>query len=450
MKNKVDKFIKNPKKALFTLAAPVLVSMLVQSTYSIVDTAFVGRLGSDAIAALTFSFPIFFFIIALNLGLGTGTGSLISRYLGAKQKKAAENAAMHGIILSIILGLIVFMIGNFSLASLFKLFGAATSVTALASGYMKIILLGMVFMFLSFMLNSIFSAQGDTKTPMKIQVVALGINIILDPIFIYVLGWGVNGAAIATVNAFFISFLLYFFKARKRSYLHLGLSSFNFGFDKVRKILAVGFPASLMMMFMSIYSVFINKFMASFGTDYVASLGMVSRLESVTVMPIVAFSMASMTLAGMFYGAKRYDLLKGTIAHAIKLTVSFALFMSFVFLIFPKIFFYIFTSDPSLLNIASAYIRIHIFAFPFLAITMICSRALQGMGHGLPGMIANLVRVFVLVIPLAYLFTQVLGYSYLSIAIAIIVGAIVAAAIALTWFLVKVRKLNGKKNEKKA
>ena len=207
-KNKIDEFIKAPKKALFTLALPIIIAMLVQIMYNIVDTAFVGRLGAEAIAALTFSFPIFFVLIALNSGIGVGISSYISRLLGAKNKKEAENAASHGLLISLLFAFIIFFIGIATLKPLFVIFGAADSVLELSIDYMSIILLGVFFMFPAYVINSIFSSQGDTKTPMKIQISALFLNIILDPIFIYVLGLGVRGAAIATVISFMFSFIL--------------------------------------------------------------------------------------------------------------------------------------------------------------------------------------------------------------------------------------------------
>ena len=166
---RINKFIKNPKKALFTLAAPTIIAMLVQTMYNIVDTAFVGRLGADSIAALTFSFPLFFILIALNSGVAVGMGSRISRFLGAKQHKAAENAAIHGLFISICLAALIFIIGTMSLKPLFNIFGATETVAGLAISYMSIILIGVFFMLPSFAMHNIFTAQGDTKTPMKIQ-----------------------------------------------------------------------------------------------------------------------------------------------------------------------------------------------------------------------------------------------------------------------------------------
>lgn len=329
--NRVDEFIKNPKNSLLKLTLPMVIAMVVQIMYNIVDTAFVGRLGAEAIAALTFSFPLFFIIISLNSGIAIGVTSRISRYLGGKNKEGAENTAIHGVIISLILAIVILVFGMLALKPLFLLFGATGNVLDLAMSYMSIILFAGFFIFPSFVLSNIFSAQGDTKTPMKIHIFALVSNIILDPIFIYVLGYGVAGAAIATLISFFLALILAVYYIRKKSYLHISLKFFRFSFPLVKQIFSVGIPASFMMLLMSVYIMFINKFMSGFGTNYVASFGIVTRLETVAIMPIVALSMSTITLVGMFFGAKRFDLLKEISWYGLKISVIFTSLIGLIF-----------------------------------------------------------------------------------------------------------------------
>ncbi|HCS48248.1 MAG TPA: hypothetical protein DIW61_08345, partial [Candidatus Aminicenantes bacterium] len=300
IKNRVDEFIANPRRALFALAAPVAIAMFVQTMYNIVDTAFVGRLGAASIAALTFAFPIFFILISLNSGLGVGINSIISRLLGAKNKEAAENAAAHGIIMTAVFAVAVYFLGRITLRPLYSLFGATQDVRALSMSYMTIILLAVFFMFPAYAMNSIFAAQGDTRTPMVVQTFGFALNAILDPIFIYPMRFGVRGAAIATDIAIAVTLLVYIYFLKKRSYLRVRLRHFRFSFDLCREICRVGAPASLMMLTMSVYVMFLNRFMAHFGTDYVASFGLATRLESLVSLPIFALSISLLTLVGMF------------------------------------------------------------------------------------------------------------------------------------------------------
>ncbi|MBD3309833.1 MATE family efflux transporter [Candidatus Woesearchaeota archaeon] len=441
-KNRTDEFIKHPKRSLFRLALPLLVGMMVQTLYNIVDTAFVGRLGADAIAALTFSFPIFFILMAMNSGMGTGMGSRIARLLGEKSRRAAENAAMHGILIAVVTALVMTTFGLIFLEPIFILMGASGNVLSLSTEYMSIILAGAVFMFLVFIFNSIFTSQGDTKTPMKVQITALVLNIILDPILIYGLDMGVRGAAVATVIALLAGLAMFIYYSRTRSYLRIRRNSFMFSLNISKEIIRVGLPASLTMLLMSVYMMFINRLMTYFGTDYVAVFGLAFRLESLEVMPVVAFSLSLLTVTGMFYGAKRHDLLKGVYWYSVKIGLLISSGVGLVFFLFPEMLFRIFTSDPSLLDLGAVFLRFYVFTFPFHVVAMITSRAMQGMGKGMPGMIINMVRSLFIAVPLAYVLVFVFGFGYLSVPAAMIVGGMVSTVIAIVWIEVEFKRLN--------
>lgn len=442
IKNRVDEFIANPRRALFVLAAPVAIAMFVQTMYNIVDTAFVGRLGSASIAALTFAFPIFFILISLNSGLGVGINSIISRFLGAKNKEAAENAATHGIIMTVVFAIVIYILGRLALSPLYSLFGADQDVHALSMSYMTIILMAVFFMFPAYAMNSIFAAQGDTRTSMIVQTFGFVLNAILDPIFIYQLRFGVRGAAIATDIAIAVTLLVYVYFLRKRSYLRVRFRHFRFSYDLCREICRVGAPASLMMLTMSIYVMFLNRFMAHFGTDYVASFGLATRLESFVSLPIFALSISLLTLVGMFYGAKRYDLVKAISWYGIKNGVVAAGAVGVLFYAFPIVFLKIFTQDRLILMIGSAYLRVDVLTFPTMAIAMILSRVLQGMGFGFPGFFINAIRIFFVAVPLAYVFVFVLGYGFISIAWAMVAGGVTASLLAFWWMALKFKALS--------
>ncbi len=436
--NKTAEFIKNPKKSFYKLALPMFVALIVQTLYNITDTAFVGRLGAESIAALTFAFPFFFVFIAVNAGINIGMGSKISRLLGKKKKIEAENTAMHGLFMSLLAALIIFIISIFSLRTIFSMFGAEGVVLELAVSYMTIILLGIFLMFPAFTFGTIFSSQGDTTTPMKIQIIALVTNIILDPIFIYVLGYGVKGAAIATVIAFSVGVMIGLYYIIKKSYLKIHISSFKFSFDIIKDILYVGVPASLTTLMIAVYIMIMNKFMAYYGTDYIAAMGIATRLESVAIMPIMAAGMALVTLVGMFHGAKKYKLMKEIIWYGTKVTAFATAIIGIVTFAIPELLLRIFTPDSNLINIGIGYLRINVFTYPLMAIIVLISRSIQGMGYGMPALFIYALRFFILVIPFAYVFVYVMKLSYLSIALAMVLGAVVASIVAIVWLNVKV------------
>jgi putative MATE family efflux protein len=439
MRDRVDEFIANPRRALFVLAGPVIIAMFVQTMYNIVDTAFVGRLGAESIAALTFAFPIFFILIGLNSGIGVGLNSVVSRKLGAKDRTGAENAAVHGLIMTAVFGAVLLAIGLPLQKDLFLLLGARGHVLDLAISYMTVIWLGVFFMFTAYAMNSIFSAQGDTKTPMIVQSAALILNGILDPILIYLLRLGVQGAAIATVIALAFSVLLYVYFLRRRSYLKIDLRRFRFAFPLCREICRVGAPASLMMLIMSVYVMFLNRFMAHFGTNYVAAFGLATRLESLPGMLIVGLSVSLLTLVAMFHGAKRLATLKSISWFGLVIGIVFTSFTGLVFYIAPTFFLKIFTDERLILMNGAAYLRIDVLTFPLMAVSMIVSRILQGMGLGLPGLMINLIRIFIVAVPLAYVFVFVLGFGFLSIAWAMVCGGVAANITAFLWLGLKFR-----------
>jgi len=430
-KSKLNQFIKSPKKALVTLSIPVIVAALVETLYTIVDAIFVGRLGAGALAAITFAWPFFFILVAISLGINAGIGSRISRFLGEKNKKQAENTAIHGLLIALIVSLLIAGISIPLLNYLFSLTGASGDVLQMAKDYMFIILLGVVFMFLSYAVNSIFSAQGDTKTAMKIDVYSLILNIILAPIFIFLFKLGIKGAALATSVSVLFAFIQSLYYLRKVSYLNLKLRSFKFSLDIIKEIISVGFPSTIMMLIVSFYVIFLNKAMVHYSVSHVAAFGIVSRLESIATLPIYGLSVGAMTLAGMFYGAKKYRLLEKISWYAIKISAVVTSIIGIIFFAIPDTLLRVFTSDVNVINIGIPYTRLDVFTFPLMAITMIISRIMQGLGYGFPGLMINLIRVLLVAVPLAYVFVFVLGYGYLSIAVAMILGGIIATVVGI-------------------
>ena len=444
---RLEDFIKNPKKAFFTLSIPVAIGMFVQTLYNIVDTAFIGRLGSDAIAALTFTWPIFFIMIAITSGITSGMGSRISRYLGEKDIDSAKNTALHGVLLSIILGVLVFIVGEFTLAPILKSFGAEGNVLALGIDFMAIILFSFIFMFPAYVLSSVFSAEGETKLPMKIQIASLVINIILDPILIYTFKWGVKGAAIATLISIVFSFVLTLYLLQRKSVLKLEWRKFKYSKKIMKEIIFVGGPATLMMFTISIYIIFLNNLMNHFGTLHVAMFGIISRLESLTIIPIVAFSTSITTLVGMYHGAKRFELIKEMSRYGLKIITMFTISIALIIFILPEIFIKIFTNDSALIALSIPYLRIDVFTFPFMGITMMMARIMQGMGHGTPGLILQIIRALGIAIPVSYVSIYMLGFGYLSIAASMVIGGFIASLIGIIWLEIHLKNHHKEKQD---
>ncbi|MEE8479520.1 MAG: MATE family efflux transporter, partial [Candidatus Neomarinimicrobiota bacterium] len=211
--SRLKSFSEKPKKALWTLAIPILAGMSIQTIYTIVDMIFIGRLGGEAIAAVAFNMPLLFFVLGLSMGFGSGVTASIARFIGASDKTNADNSAEHALLMASVISIVMVIVGLLYGKRLLAILGTPPELINMAWSYLWIITIGLFFMVFSGFFRSILAGEGDMKTPMIISATGTILNIILDPIFIFVLGFGVPGAAIATVisQATVFSIFIYFF-----------------------------------------------------------------------------------------------------------------------------------------------------------------------------------------------------------------------------------------------
>ncbi|WP_331456218.1 MATE family efflux transporter [Methanobrevibacter arboriphilus] len=209
-KNNISIITGDPKKAIRKLSWPIMVSMLVTFAYNLADTIWVAGLGTESLAALGFFMPIFLIIIGLGNGIGAGANSLIARSIGAKDKKKADNTAIHGLLITLIISIIAPIILIFFLNDILLLMGAA-SVASLTAEYARVILAGLIVLLFSSVGASILRSEGDVNRAMNVMVITAVLNIIIDPIFIYILNLGLAGAAYATLLSSFISSFIIFY-----------------------------------------------------------------------------------------------------------------------------------------------------------------------------------------------------------------------------------------------
>lgn len=441
--SRVAEYIANPRRAVWKLAVPVMLGMAVHTLYSVVDMVFVGRLGGDAIAALTFSMPLGFFAIGIIFGLGTGATAAIARYLGAEDKRAADNAAEHALLIGIAVGLL--LVGG-CLAfryEIFELLGAPGHILPLAVAYFQVIAGGFIVTILNVTFRSIMTGEGDTRTPVTYQAVGTFLNIGLDPVFIFWLGWGVAGAAWATVVSqavVLIAFLVHFF-VRRGTYLELKMRDFSYSRDIIVQILRVGVPASMSMVVMAVGGMLFNRIIVTFGATAVAAYGVGGRLDSIYIMPTIALASSMTTLTGMFCGAGRLDLVRHTLAYTILRGQVMSFGFGIAFYLFAPQILRIFTGDAEIIDIATRYIRVVVFAFPFITAAMVSGRTFQGLGSGLPGLILTSLRVVLISVPLAYVLSHRLGLGLHSVWVAMPVSAFVSSVAALVWIILRLKRL---------
>lgn len=442
-KSRVAEFIANPRKAVWKLSVPVMAGMAIQTLYNIVDMVFVGRLGGDAVAALTFNMPIGFFAMGIAFGMGTGVTSVIARFIGADDKESADNAAEHAMLVGTVFGVLCVACALLFRVQIFDLLGAEGEVLRLATQYFEIVVLGFLFQILNVTFRSIMSGEGDTRTPLALQGSGTLLNIALDPFFIFSLDMGVRGAAVATVVSqalVFGAFIVYIF-ARKGTYVEFRFRDFKPSARITGDIMRVGLPASASMLIMSVGSMFYNRIVSAFGSQAVAALGIGGRMDAVFFLPTFALATSQITLVGMFIGAGRVDLIREIVIYTILRAEIFAIALGVTFWIFAPQLAAWFTDEPKIIDIAAQYVRVTSCAFPFITIGIISGRVFQGLGSGMPGLLLTSLRIVLFSVPLAWILTQVFDYGLLAVWVSFAVSGFFTSALAVVWIHLRLRRV---------
>ncbi len=441
--SRLDSFIANPRKAIWTLGLPVMMGMAVQTLYSIVDMFFVARISVNAIAALAFNLPLFWLAMGISFGLGTGVTAVIARFIGAKDHEKATNVAEHGLLLGLMIGGLFSTIGLIFGEEILLLLGTPDELLVNTLDYFHVIAGGFIFMITGIFLRSIFSGEGDTKTPVKIQVTSTVVNIILDPILIFGLDMGIRGAAWATVLSMLVAVVMYsrVILFKKATLLQLNFSVFKLNFSYFKDIFRIGIPSSVSMIIMSMGGALFNWILVHYSADVVAGYQIAGRLDQIFFLPVMAIAGSLVTLVGMFYGAQRPDLITQVIKDGLRYGVMIGLGSGVLFYIIAPYVFKIFTDDPVVNEVAVSIIRTFAPAYWLIAIGMISGRSMQGLGTGIPSMVITAIRVALVSGPLAYYFAVILEKPYQWVWYGSIVAIVVAAGTSLTWLSVRLRKV---------
>jgi len=433
--SRLDGFIDNPSKALWTLAFPIMAGMGIHTLYTIVDMIFIGRLGGDAIAAVAFNMPLFFLVLGLSFGVGSGVTASIARFIGAKDKVNADNTAEHAVALGLIISTILTTFGLIYGEGLLQRLGATESVLPLSWDYLKVSLIGLPFMVFSTFFRSILSGEGDMKLPMAVAGLGTILNIILDPIFIFTLGYGVGGAAMASAISQLIVFLIFVYMlfVKEHAYIRFRMRDFSPSIFIIKDIIRVGLPSSMSMIIMAFGQLVFNRILVRFSTDAVAAYQVGGRMDMVIFLPIMAIASALTTLVGMFFGAKEIEKIKFIAKYGIIRSMMVTGVLSIILYIFAPLIVKIFTLDVGIQSIAVTYLRFICLIYPLIAIGMTVGRILQGLGKGLPMLVITSIRILALSAPLALYFIMVLNKSIEWVWYAMIISTIVSVAISLIW-----------------
>ena len=412
----IDLIVNHPKRAINKLALPIIISNLFMMLNNIIDGIWVAGLGPHPLAAVGFVTPLFLALVGFANGLGAGSNSLLARYIGAERYEDAGNGAIHSIALSVIVTIITTVIILIILKPLLLTMGAGEVINE-SMTYGTIVIGGIFSIFLPAMMAAIFRSQGEIKRASYPLMFTAVINMVLDPIFIYVLGWGIAGAAVATVISGTLPMfqMMYWMFVKRDSFLEVKLSEYRRDFGIYKDILVVGIPASLEQFIISFVSILMNYWLTILsGTIAVAAYTATWRLVAVGLSPLIGIGVAALTVGGAAYGARNFENLKTALNYGIKLgMISSIIICSFLFIFAdPLSYIFSYSADSSVLapRVVEA-LRILCFFILFMPLGILAGNIFQSMGKGTMSLFLTVLRSFILEVIFAGLFAFILGWG---------------------------------------
>jgi putative MATE family efflux protein len=428
---------------LVDMTAPVLLGIITMMGQALIDAWFLGRVGDRELAAHAFSFPIIMIVTSVSIGLGAGTSSVVARAIGAGDPRRARRLTTDSLLLSFLITALVAIVGAATIGPLFRLLGAPEDMIPLIRGFMLIVYAGVPFLVVGMVGMASMRATGDTRLPSKLMISAAILNVLLDPIFIFGLGWipalGLNGAAIAAILArgviFFGTLYLLFRRLRLISLERPDPAELKHSW---RDILHVGIPAAATNAIVPVGAAVITAMIARYGPDAVAGFGVASRIESMTL--VIYYAMSA--IIGPFVGQNLAAGKEQRILEALRLCTRFAVGSGIVIAlalaaaadVLPSLF----SDSADVVGVARTYLWIAPIGYGAYGIVMVVNASFNGLGKPLPGVAIGVGRMLVLYLPLA--FAGMFLFDATGIFAAYAAANIVAGVLAYSWAVTAVRR----------
>ena len=420
------------------IAVPASIGFFFNTMFNVVDTYYGGQLSTDALAALSMSFPVFFMIIALGSGIATGTTALISNAIGEGDREKASEYIGQAISFTTLIGIAMTVVGLLTSPFLFKILGAQGQYLALGLSYMNVILLGTVFFLLIYTFNAILNAQGDARTFRNYLIGGFFLNIILDPWFMYggfgIPEMGLPGVAWATV---LIQFLGTIYVGSRAAVSEI------FRVDCLQKLVPrktayieiakQGIPASLNMMTIAVGVFVITYFISIFSKESVAAYGIATRIEQIALLPSFGLTTAALTIVGQNNGAKKFDRVRETVSKCILYGISIMTIGTVCVFCFATPLMGVFTTDQVVMSIGANYLRIAAFIFQAYIILYVSVSCLQGMKKPLYAIWVGLYRQIAAPVVIFLGLVHLMGLGIVSVFWGIF-GITWSAALFTLWY----------------
>ncbi|MGJ8735694.1 MATE family efflux transporter [Zobellia laminariae] len=427
------------RKAIFMLSIPMILEMMMESIFAIVDIAYVSQVSVNAVATIGLTESVVTLVYAVAIGLSMAATAIVARRIGAKDVKGAQEAAVQAIALGVLVSIIVGVLGFLYAEDILALMGAEPDLIAEGSGYTKLLLGGNITILLLFLINAIFRGAGDASVAMWALVLSNGLNIILDPIFIF--GWGpipeygVMGAAIATnigrgTAVLFQLAVLFFGWSR----IQIGFKDMVIRFSVMLNLIKVSLGGIAQFLIGTSSWVFLMRMMSEFGSEVLAGYTIAIRVMLFTLMPSWGMSNAAATLVGQNLGAQQPDRAETSVWKTGKYNAYFMGAVSLIYLFFAYDIVGWFSTNPVVLENGGLCLQIIAVGYIFYAYGMVVTQAFNGAGDtGTPTKI-NLIAFWLFQLPFAYLMAITLNLGAMGVFIAITAAEVLLAIISMIWF----------------
>ena len=427
-------------KLIRTIAIPACIGFFFNTMYNVVDTYFGGLHSTEALAALSLSFPVFFIFIAIGSGISGGLTALIANALGAGSREKASRYIAQGLSFGVIVSVFLTILGLSTAPFLFRILGATESYLSLALSYMNVIMYGTIGFIFVFFLNGFLSAIGNTKAYRNFLITGFFLNFIFNTWFMFgglgVPALGLSGVALGTVVVQIIGIAYLGYKVREAHLIGKALTwnDLKPDWSIYRDILAQGLPGSFGMMTVALGIFIITYFISIFGEGAVAAYGIATRIEQITLLPLIGLNIAVLTLIGQNYGAKRFDRVREVYRTALRYGAALSLIATvFLFAVAGPLM-KVFTADATIILTGVIYLRIAAFVAAAYMILFMSDAAMRGMKRPLFFLWLGIARQIVLpalvfTVLIRYLHTGIIGIWWVIVAIAW------SAALVALWFV---------------
>lgn len=419
-------------KLIVTMSFPIMLSMLVQALYNIVDSAFVARISEDALTAVSLAFPVQLLMIAVATGAGVGVNALLSRRLGQKKQAEADAVAVNGVFLSVCFWLVFAVLGLLFGRAFIAAFTDVPAVVDMGTSYVTVVTVASCGVFLLFVAERLMQATGNTVYHMITQLIGAVLNCVLDPLLIFGLAGfpalGTTGAALATVISQITAMAIGFFINIKFNHdVHLRVRGFRPDTEILSGIIRIGLPAAVQQSLMSVLTVGLNRILMPFSQTAVSFYGVYYKLQNFLFMPVYGLNNALIPMIGYNFGAQNRRRIERITRYALYLAVGIMAAGTVLFEALPVPLLRLFDASDAMLAIGVPGIRTIALSFCFAGASVILSGCMQGLGRGGESLWVALVRQLIVVLPAAVLLAQVsLNAVWLSFPLAETAGFVLA------------------------